>query len=138
MKGRILKEYISQGLFQEHAKTCICKICCGENVEMLKQEGEMALAAKKRRLSQADSHSIAHTEINNITLQTSLNTITTTSITTTITTPISASTVTSTKSKRKAPIKLDPVEKKDTSPATSTVSGTNKIWSPSGGKHDVV
>ncbi len=56
LKGRCLKEFIAQGLFQEHAKTCACKICCGDDVEMLKQEGEMALAAKRRRLSQADSH----------------------------------------------------------------------------------
>ena len=56
LKGRCLKEFIAQGLFQEHAKTCACKICSGDDVEMLKQEGEMALAAKRRRLSQADSH----------------------------------------------------------------------------------
>ena len=54
--GRILKEYITQGLFEEHSKLCSCKICSGSDVDMLKQEGEMALAAKRRRLSQADSH----------------------------------------------------------------------------------
>ena len=54
--GRILKEYITQGLFEEHSKLCSCKVCSGSDVEMLKQEGEMALAAKRRRLSQADSH----------------------------------------------------------------------------------
>ena len=58
LKGRCLKEFIAQGLFQEHAKSCACKVCSGEDVEMLKQEGEMALAAKRRRLSQADSHTI--------------------------------------------------------------------------------
>ena len=42
---RILKEYITQGLFEEHSKLCSCKICSCSNVDMLKQEGEMALAA---------------------------------------------------------------------------------------------
>ena len=31
-------------------------MCSGDNVELLKQEGEMALAAKRRRLSQADTY----------------------------------------------------------------------------------
>lgn len=55
LKGRILKDYITQGLFQEHSKACVCKICCGGDMDLMKQEGEMALAAKRRRLSQADS-----------------------------------------------------------------------------------
>lgn len=54
LRGRCLKEYIAQGLFQEHLKTCACKICSGEAAEHLRLEGEMALAAKRRRLSQAD------------------------------------------------------------------------------------
>lgn len=62
LKGRCLKEFITQGLFQEHAKTCACKICSGDDVDILKQEGEMALAAKRRRLSQADTHSITPNE----------------------------------------------------------------------------
>jgi len=53
LKGRCLKEYISQGLFKEHQKSCTCKICSGEATEHLRQEGEMALKAKRRRLSQA-------------------------------------------------------------------------------------
>lgn len=55
LRGRCLKEYITQGLFQEHLKTCACKICSGEASEHLRLEGEMALAAKRRRLSQADA-----------------------------------------------------------------------------------
>ena len=54
MKGRCLKDYIGQGLFKEHLKSCSCKICSGCDPETLKQEGEMALAAKRRRLSQTD------------------------------------------------------------------------------------
>ena len=54
LRGRCLKEFIAQGLFQEHVKTCVCSVCSGEATEHLRQEGEMALAAKRRRLSQAD------------------------------------------------------------------------------------
>lgn len=54
LRGRCLKEYITQGLFQEHLKTCACQICSGEATEHLRLEGEMALAAKRRKLSQAD------------------------------------------------------------------------------------
>ena len=54
LRGRCLKEFIAQGLFQEHMKTCVCNVCTGEATEQLRQEGEMALAAKRRRLSQAD------------------------------------------------------------------------------------
>ena len=57
LRGRCLKEYITQGLFQEHLKTCACRICSGEAAEHLRLEGEMALAAKRRRLSQADGGS---------------------------------------------------------------------------------
>lgn len=53
LKGRCLKEYISQGLFKEHPKSCACRICSGEATEHLRQEGEMALQVKRRRLSQA-------------------------------------------------------------------------------------
>ena len=141
MKGRILKEYITQGLFQEHAKSCLCKICCGENVDMLKQEGEMALAAKRRRLSQADSHhnqqpTRKHTDTI-ITASSSITTVANTIITTSTNT-ISSTTVT-TKAKRKTPIKLDPVDQKDSSPntvlpaASTSSTGSSKIWSPSGG-----
>lgn len=54
LNGRCLKEYIAQGMFHEHQKACACRICSGEDTEHLRQEGEMALAAKRRRLSQAD------------------------------------------------------------------------------------
>ena len=54
LRGRCLKEYIARGLFQEHMKTCACQICSGEGSEHLRLEGEMALAVKRRRLSQAD------------------------------------------------------------------------------------
>lgn len=37
LKGRCLKEYIAQGLFQEHLKSCTCKICAGEDGEHLRQ-----------------------------------------------------------------------------------------------------
>lgn len=53
MNGRCLKEYISEGLFREHPKTCTCRICQGEDEELRRQEGVLALAAKRRRLSQA-------------------------------------------------------------------------------------
>ena len=51
--GRCLKDYISEGLFEEHSKTCTCRICQGEDRDLRRQEGVMALAAKRRRLSQA-------------------------------------------------------------------------------------
>lgn len=52
LNGRCLKEYISEGLFREHPKTCACKICQGEDEYLRRQEGVLALAAKRRRLSQ--------------------------------------------------------------------------------------
>jgi hypothetical protein len=123
-KGRILKEYITQGLFQEHAKSCICKICLGENVDMLKQEGEMALAVKRRRLSQADSHT--HSDV------TTANNTSTTPTTTTVTNSVSSSRGGGTnevaKRPRKAPVKLEPPPDHKESPS--------KVWSPSGGKYD--
>lgn len=54
LKGRCLKEYINEGLLLEHNKSCTCRICLGEDTELLRHEGELALAAKRRRLSQAD------------------------------------------------------------------------------------
>ena len=54
LKGRCLKEYINDGLFKEHEKSCMCKVCLGGDTELLRQEGVIALAAKRRRLSQAD------------------------------------------------------------------------------------
>lgn len=54
LKGRCLKEYINDGLFKEHEKTCMCKVCLGGDAELLRQEGVTALAAKRRRLSHAD------------------------------------------------------------------------------------
>ena len=53
LNGRCLKEFISEGLFREHLKTCSCKICQGEDNDLRRQEGVLALAAKRRRLSQA-------------------------------------------------------------------------------------
>ena len=53
LNGRCLKEYISDGLFREHPKTCTCGICQGEDDYLKRQEGVLALAAKRRRLSQA-------------------------------------------------------------------------------------
>ena len=53
LDGRCLKEHISDGLFREHLKTCSCSICQGEDEDLRRQEGVMALAAKRRRLSQA-------------------------------------------------------------------------------------
>ncbi len=53
LQGRCLKDYISEGLFEEHPKTCACGICQGEDRDLRRQEGVMALAAKRRRLSQA-------------------------------------------------------------------------------------
>ncbi len=37
LKGRCLKEYIAQGMFQEHPKSCTCRICAGEDAEHLRQ-----------------------------------------------------------------------------------------------------
>lgn len=51
--GRCLKELVSEGMLTEHSKSCSCSLCTGQ--ESLRKEGELALAAKKRRLSQADS-----------------------------------------------------------------------------------
>ena len=31
LRGRCLKEFIAQGLFQEHPKTCTCKVCARED-----------------------------------------------------------------------------------------------------------
>lgn len=53
LNGRCLKEYIGEGLFREHPKTCTCHTCQGEDEDLKRQEGVMALAAKRRRLSQA-------------------------------------------------------------------------------------
>lgn len=55
LRGRCLKEYINDGLFKEHEKSCLCKVCLGGDTEILRQEGVIALAAKRRRLSHADS-----------------------------------------------------------------------------------
>jgi hypothetical protein len=55
LRGRCLKEYINDGLFKEHEKSCLCKVCLGGDTELLRQEGVIALAAKRRRLSHADS-----------------------------------------------------------------------------------
>lgn len=118
LRGRCLKEFIAQGLFQEHVKTCICKICSGENVDMLKQEGEMALAVKRRRLSQADSLPASSEPASSVSQPPST---------------VPSDTNDGTKKGRgrgrgrKTPIKLDPEEKREHSP------GPNKIWSPSGG-----
>lgn len=118
LRGRCLKEFIAQGLFQEHVKTCICKICSGENVDMLKQEGEMALAVKRRRLSQADSLPASSEPASSMSQPPST---------------VPSDTNDGTKKGRgrgrgrKTPIKLDPEEKREHSP------GPNKIWSPSGG-----
>lgn len=53
LNSRCLKEYIGEGLFKEHPKVCTCGICQGEDEELKRQEGVLALAAKRRRLSQA-------------------------------------------------------------------------------------
>lgn len=52
LQGRCLKDFISEGLFEEHSKTCTCRICQGEDRDLRRQEGVMALAAKRRKLSQ--------------------------------------------------------------------------------------
>ena len=57
LNGRCLKEYINDGLFKEHQKNCICSVCLGVDSDQLRHEGVMALAAKRRRLSQADGGS---------------------------------------------------------------------------------
>lgn len=110
LRGRILKEFIAQGLFQEHAKTCVCKICIGGDADLLKQEGEMALAAKRRRLSQAETHTPV------VEPQTSVTTV-----------PDETEDTKGTKGRpRKTLVKLDPVEQREG-------GGSPKIWSPSGG-----
>lgn len=53
LQGRCLKDFISEGLFAEHSKTCSCKICQGEDKDLRREEGVMALATKRRRLSHA-------------------------------------------------------------------------------------
>lgn len=120
LKGRCLKEFITQGLFQEHAKNCACKICSGDDVEMLKQEGEMALAAKRRRLSQADSHPI--------TLDTILPVPPPPLITLVSDNTEKAPKLTRKKVK-KTEVKQEPEENKETK---TDSPGPHKIWSPSG------
>ena len=58
LNGRCLKEYIGEGLFVEHTKICRCRICQGGDEELRRQEGVLALAAKRRRLSQAGMESV--------------------------------------------------------------------------------
>ena len=53
LNGRCLKDFISEGLFREHLKTCSCTICQGGDDDTRRQEGVLALQAKRRRLSQA-------------------------------------------------------------------------------------
>ncbi len=48
--GRCLFEYVMEGVLSEHSKSCICSLCDG----VLRREGEVAIATKRRRLSQAD------------------------------------------------------------------------------------
>lgn len=52
LRGRCLKEYIYQGLFQEHVKACACRVCCGRGIEHT--EGEVTLAPKRRKLSNGE------------------------------------------------------------------------------------
>lgn len=52
LRGRCLKEYIYQGLFQEHVKACACRVCCGKGIEHT--EGEVTLAPKRRKLSNGE------------------------------------------------------------------------------------
>ena len=54
LRGRCLKEYIYQGLFQEHVKACACRVCCGRGVEHT--EGEVTLAPKRRKISSHRVH----------------------------------------------------------------------------------
>ena len=121
LKGRCLKEFITQGLFQEHAKNCACKICSGDDVEMLKQEGEMALAAKRRRLSQADSHPITSDAI----LPVPPPPITLVSDNTEKAPKLTRKKV------KKTEVKQEPEEDKKTK---TDSPGPHKIWSPSGGE----
>ena len=86
---------------------------------MLKQEGEMALAVKRRRLSHADSLPPSSEPVSS-------------SVSQPPSTVPSDTNDTIKKGRgrgrgRKTPIKLDPEEKREHSP------GPNKIWSPSGG-----
>lgn len=53
LRGRCLKEYIYQGLFQEHVKACACRVCCGRGIEHT--EEEVTLAPKRRKLSNGES-----------------------------------------------------------------------------------
>ena len=57
LRGRCLKDYISEGLFEEHSKLCTCNICQGEDKDLRRQEGALALATKRRKLSQAGAES---------------------------------------------------------------------------------
>lgn len=52
LRGRCLKEYIYQGLFQEHVKACACRVCCGKGIEHT--ESEVTLAPKRRKLSNGE------------------------------------------------------------------------------------
>ncbi len=48
--GRCLFEYVMEGILSEHSKSCDCSLCDG----VLRREGEVAMATKRRRLSQTD------------------------------------------------------------------------------------
>ena len=119
LHGRCLKEFIVQGLFQEHPRDCPCAACVGGDSELLRQEGALALAAKKRRLSQADNLSTTEP---NFTGSTQLGTIDNESKS-----PANLST------KQRGRPKKNPAPIKSESPhPTPDVS---RIWSPSGGKY---
>lgn len=127
LRGRCLKEFITQGLFQEHNKSCNCSVCVGEVSEMLRREGVMALAAKRRRLSQADNITPDHSKP-----VPALPVVEDTKPKPTPSTVPGAPPVKRARGRpRKHPLPPAKIEPKTSSPPSPDVS---RIWSPSGGQ----
>lgn len=163
LRGRCLKEYINDGLFKEHEKSCLCKVCLGGDTELLRQEGVIALAAKRRRLSHADSGfgqqqlhattgaSGSAINSNNATINTNSGTPTTSTSSTrnaageltpptsanNVATPIAAANMASTEgtSERRLPgsTGLGAKRKRKSGPRGNKKS-QQRVWSPSGGR----
>ena len=138
LRGRCLKEYINDGLFKEHEKSCMCKVCLGGDAELLRQEGVIALAAKRRRLSQADGTTVSSSMLqaggpNIVTASEVPPPITTNNIAT----PTAAASMASTEgtSERKLPgsTGLGVKRKRKSGPRGGKKS--QRVWSPSGGEY---
>lgn len=131
LRGRCLKEFIAIGLFQEHPRDCPCAACVGGDSELLRQEGAIALAAKKRRLSQADNLSVVEPSITGSAQLVS-------SVPPLDNEPKSPANPTPPVKRKGRPRKNPPVAVKMEDTLESTpppAPDVSRIWSPSGGEH---